>query len=129
MYFKGKYFIDGAKESLILLLFILTAFILRLPSFMHSVVDHDESLYLIIANNLLNGHLPGTNLFDYKPLLLFSIFAVFQGIFSNDILGIRILGVVCVGVSSFFLFLIFKRLFKKIGPGAIIAGLFYNKGN
>ena len=104
--------------------FFFLALAVRLPAFAHSVIDQDESLYLILANELLDGHLPGTRLFDYKPLFLFTLFASLQALFADDIFAIRVLGVLGAASSAYLL----SRISAKVFPGAGVpaaAGLLY----
>ncbi len=116
--------VDAGRPLLLFAGFVFLALVVRLPAFAHSVIDQDESLYLILGNELLDGHLPGTRLFDYKPLFLFTLFASFQVLFADDILAIRVLGILCVAASAFLL----SRLSRIVFPGEgapAVAGLLY----
>lgn len=46
----------------------LLVFLLRAPIFGVSALDPDESMYLIIGREVLNGHLPFVTTFQEKPL-------------------------------------------------------------
>ena len=61
-----------------------------------SVVDWDESLYFIMAQQWRAGHLPYTAVWDNKPVGIYAIFAVFQGIFGDSILSMRLAGVAAI---------------------------------
>lgn len=75
-----------------LLTIILAVLALRLPSAFQSVIDWDESIYILVSRELLNGFLPYTAVFDHKPIGLYYIFATFLGVFGDDAFSVRILG-------------------------------------
>ena len=115
---------DAGRSMLLFAGFVFLSLAMRLPALAHSVIDQDESLYLILANELLDGHLPGTRLYDYKPLVLFTLFASFQILFTDDILAIRVLGILCVASSAFLLSRLSRIVFQGHGIPAV-AGLLY----
>ena len=65
---------------------ILLAVLSRAPSFVMSVTDWDESLYVIMAGQWRAGHLPYTAVWDNKPIGIYAIFALFQSVFGDRIL-------------------------------------------
>ena len=75
----GLVSISAFKKSeiyIFLILFIL-AFILRFFSFFPSVIDHDESTYLVIANEITKGKVLYADFTDIKPVGIFYITAAF----------------------------------------------------
>jgi hypothetical protein len=79
----------------------LAVILTRLPSFSRSVLDWDESLYFLMAEQWRSGHLPYTTIWDNKPLGIYAIFAVFQDLFGDRIAAMRIAGIVFVSVAAF----------------------------
>ncbi len=75
---------------------VLTVLVLRLPSAFQSVIDWDESIYILVARELLNGYLPYSAVFDHKPIGLYYIFAAFLGVLGDDPFAIRVLGIAAV---------------------------------
>ncbi|MCB8880998.1 glycosyltransferase family 39 protein [Acidisoma cellulosilytica] len=71
---------------------VLVTLLSRAPAFVMSVVDWDESLYFIMAQQWRAGHLPYTAVWDNKPIGIYAIFAVFQRIFGGGILSMRLAG-------------------------------------
>ena len=63
--------------SLVALSFVGLALLLRAPALLYSVINFDESLYLLIGDELRRGILPFTHLCDRKPFGLFALFALF----------------------------------------------------
>ena len=59
-------------------LFVLVALsvLLRFFSFFPSVMDHDESTYLVIANEMLHHKTLYTDLIDIKPPGIFLLYAL-----------------------------------------------------
>lgn len=106
--------------------FIGLAVILRLPALLYSVLNFDESLYLLIGDGLANGVLPYTGICDRKPFGLFAIFALFALSPFDALVTSRIAASVSIGLTAFLLSRIAARLFdddeRWIGR---IAGLTY----
>lgn len=116
----------GAEKVVTALAFIALAIVLRLPAMLYSVLNFDESLYLLIGQGLANGTLPYTDLCDRKPFGLFAIFALFALSPFDAITTSRIGASVAVGLTAFLLSRIAARLFdddeRAIGR---VAGLTY----
>jgi 4-amino-4-deoxy-L-arabinose transferase-like glycosyltransferase len=85
------------------LLFALVA-ISRLPEFFLSVLDWDESLYVIMAGQWQAGHLPYTTIWDNKPIGIYGIFLLFQTVFGNPVIAIRAATVAAITLTSFAVF-------------------------
>ncbi|MEO0732907.1 MAG: hypothetical protein AAFZ52_08735, partial [Bacteroidota bacterium] len=58
-----------------LALFILLAIALRWGSFFISVINHDESTYIVIADEMLRGEIYLRDVVDTKPIGIFWIYA------------------------------------------------------
>lgn len=65
------------SEKYIWLAFLTVSVLLRLFSFFPSVLDHDESTYLIIGREILQGKELYTDVTDTKPAGIFLFY--FQG--------------------------------------------------
>ena len=94
---------------------VLLAFTLltRLPYFTVSVINWDESTFAILGQDLLDGHLPYTHLWDNKPPLVYVLFALFIGTFGRSITALRIGGVLCVWAASSILYVGVARLWGR----------------
>jgi 4-amino-4-deoxy-L-arabinose transferase-like glycosyltransferase len=88
----------SAKRVFIIAFLALS--LLRLPSFFRSVLDWDESLYVLIAQQWLAGHLPYTSIWDNKPPGIYAIFAIFIDVFHNPILAIRLATVTFAAITA-----------------------------
>lgn len=75
--------------------------ILRAPSLLRSVLDWDESLYLLMASAWRAGHLPYTTIWDNKPPGIYVIFAAALAIFGHHIAAIRIATILAAGLTAF----------------------------
>jgi len=53
--------------------FIVLAIVLRLPAMLYSVLNFDESMYLLMGDKLRQGFLPYPALCDLKPVGLFAL--------------------------------------------------------
>jgi 4-amino-4-deoxy-L-arabinose transferase-like glycosyltransferase len=82
-------------------LFFVATLLSRIPTFSRSVLDWDESLYFLMAQQWRQGHLPYTTIWDNKPIGIYAIFAVAQTVFGDRIAAIRVAMVLCVSVLAF----------------------------
>ncbi len=100
-------------QARVALLLFLAVLITRLPTFFRSVMDWDESLYFLMAEQWRAGHLPYTAIWDNKPIGIYGVFALFQSWFGDTIFSIRIAAVLFITVTAFALF----RIALKIPAG------------
>ncbi len=112
------------KDILILFSFFLLVTIFRSSSFFQSVIDQDETAYLLGANSLLKGETLYTEIWDNKPPIIFILFSLGLLIFGNSVFSIRIIANLAVVITCFFLYKTGKIISndQKIG---LLAGLFY----
>ncbi len=76
----------------------------RFGAFFKSVIDWDESLYALVARELLAGHLPYVTAWECRPPGLFMLFALAFKAFGTSVIAYRILADVAVSASAFVLF-------------------------
>lgn len=81
-------------------LLVLVTVLSRAPAYVMSVVDWDESLYFVMAQQWLAGHLPYTAVWDNKPIGIYAIFAVFQSIFGDSIFSMRLAGTIAIAAMA-----------------------------
>lgn len=116
-------------QTIIAISFVLAVFITRLPAFFRSVMDHDESLYFLIAGQWRGGHLPYTTIWDNKPPGIYAIFLLFQYAFGDHIWAIRIAAICFVSITAFAVFQIALRIpgpaNRQPAACAIFAGFAY----
>jgi len=98
--------------------------LLRAPSFGPSVIDWDESIYLLVSRELLRGHAPYTVIWDHKPPGLYALFAAFQLLFGQSIASARLGAALAVTATCAVLFVCGKRLFGSSSVGALAAAAY-----
>ena len=80
---------ENPKPHIILIFFLTVSVGLRFFSFFPSVLDHDESTYLIIGRDILNGKILYTDVTDTKPVGIFLFYAVLsffsEALFSQNV--------------------------------------------
>lgn len=103
--------------------FALLVLALRGSTFFHSVENWDESLYLLMARSVLDGHPLYTEIWDHKPPGIFYLFALAQLVFGRTVVSIRLAAWLAVTASSVLLFQIGRRL--RSPTTGIVAGLLY----
>lgn len=85
--------------------FVGLGLILRFFSLFISVIDHDDSTYLVIAQALTAGQLYWVDVFDTKPIGIFLIYGFFMKVLGlTGIVSFRILATLFIGSTSFFIF-------------------------
>jgi 4-amino-4-deoxy-L-arabinose transferase-like glycosyltransferase len=113
------------KPWLILVFFTALTILLRWSSFYQSVIDWDESLYLLVAQAWLAGNPPYTVIWDNKPPGIYAIFAIAIASLGYSVLSIRILACLFVALTSFFLYKI-GSLLARNGQGiGLLSGSLY----
>ena len=110
-------------DLLIAIALLLITIGLRFPFFFPAVINWDESTFILIGQSILDGHLPYTNLWDIKPPLAFVAYALFIALFGKSIISIRIAGILCVALVSFFVYLVGKTLWSSLA--GIISGTLF----
>ncbi|MDB4981858.1 MAG: glycosyl transferase, family 39 [Myxococcales bacterium] len=106
----------------VLLGFLVVVAGLRLGSFFESVRDWDESLYLLVADQWLQGHAPYTVVWDNKPPGIYAIFALTLEVFGRSIFAVRAIACVSVAVTSTFVFRIGALLERDGWVVGLLAG-------
>lgn len=94
----------SAKESLKVqrewFAWFLVAGVARLATLQYSSIDHDESTYLIIAQQWLGGHLPWTEFLDIKPIGIYALFAGALGLFGEHVFVARVLAIFFISLTA-----------------------------
>jgi 4-amino-4-deoxy-L-arabinose transferase-like glycosyltransferase len=87
-------------ESAALLILVLCV---RLPGTLPSVMDWDESIYVLSARALLHGGLPYVSVFDNKPLGAPAMIAAAMAVLGSSVLTVRLLGGLAVATTTLLL--------------------------
>ena len=107
-----------------LLFFMAISVVLRFFSFFPSLLGHDESTYMVIGRDILNGKNLYTDVFDTKPVGIFLFYAGLEFVFGSSIFMKRLVFALVVGATSFFIFLVSRKMFKT-NKIAIASGIIY----
>jgi hypothetical protein len=105
--------------------FLAVALAFRAPTLLYSELNWDEHLYRLIADSLLRGHVPYTEIWDRKPVGIFVIIAALQAAFGSSILALRIATSVAVAAAAILLTTVGRRLFPRSPTIGVIAGFFF----
>jgi 4-amino-4-deoxy-L-arabinose transferase-like glycosyltransferase len=100
------------------------ALVLRYYSLFPSVIDTDESLYLIIAQHWLRGNLPYQTVWDQHSVGLPAFFAVVQFFFAGSVAAIRVTAALAIAGTATIVYST-ARLLERQHLAAAIAALFY----
>jgi 4-amino-4-deoxy-L-arabinose transferase-like glycosyltransferase len=107
-----------ARDVASVLALLAVTLVTRLPYFAVSVINWDESTFAILGQDLLDGHLPYTHLWDNKPPLVYVMFAFFIYLFGRSVTALRAGGVLCVWAASSILYLGVGRRWDRLAGWA-----------
>ena len=100
-----------------MLAFVLIVGVTQIGSLQREVIDWDESTFILMAANVLDGHLPYIELYDNKPPILFFMLAGVMAVFGESLLVVRLFGDVCILASCVAVFAIARRWTDPISAG------------
>jgi hypothetical protein len=73
-------------------------------TFFFSLIDIDESTYLIIGKEIFKGNILYVDYFDTKPIGIFRIFGLLETITGQGIFISRLLAAILVGLTAYYLY-------------------------
>lgn len=104
--------------------FVVLALIARSWTFHYSVIDWDESVYLIVAQQWLNGGLPYVDVWDSHPVGLAAFFALLGSLFGDMLLSARVAAALATATVAMLVSYSARRHFDS-PLGGWFAGAFY----
>jgi len=104
-------------------LFLLLSVATQTGNLLHEVIDWDESTFIIMASDVLNGHLPYLNLYDNKTPGIFFILAFVMWIFGETLLVVRLFGDISVLVAAGATYLICRRGANPVESALAVAAM------
>ncbi len=114
---------DVRRWSLVFLVLLAATIALRWPILGRSVIDWDESVYLLVSSSVAAGSLPYVEVFDHKqPFLFVVLLASF--VFPDPVVGMRLICSLFVAVTATGLGLISRRFSGGCTGGWVAAGLY-----
>ncbi len=90
-----------------------------------SVIDWDESVYLLVSRDVLNGQLPYQGTFDHKPVAVYYVFALAQLLFGEGVHAIRLLAAIASAATALLLSLFLIRSTSAGVFASGVAGVIY----
>lgn len=92
------------KNYQVLILFCVTSVLIRFLSFFPSVIDHDESTYLVIAQEMIKGKILYVDTIDVKPAGIFLIMALLRMLCGNSVFMVRLFTSLVIAFTSYLIF-------------------------
>ena len=92
-----------------LILLLVLAVVARWGSFFISVINHDESTYIVIADEMLRGETYLKEVVDTKPIGIFWIYSALIKLTGGSIIALRAAAAAVVGLGGWGLFLAGRR--------------------
>jgi hypothetical protein len=74
------------------------------------MISADEHVYILLGDLITKGELPHDNFFEIKPALVWYLYSVPQFLLSNNIIIVKVYGILIITFSSLFLY---KLLIKN----------------
>ena len=112
------------KDVQILGIFFGIAFVLRFFSLFPTVINHDESTYIVISDALLRGDLYFVDVIDTKPVGVFLIYAALQQIVGSSVFLLRIMVVLWLALTALVLYRA-KLAFGSSRQAGLATGIIY----
>ncbi|TXF89669.1 glycosyltransferase family 39 protein [Neolewinella aurantiaca] len=107
-----------------LLILLILAVVARWGTFFISVINHDESTYIVIADEMLRGEIYLQDVVDTKPIGIFWIYAALIKLTGGSIIALRAAATAVVALGGWGLFLAGRRATGHEQVGAA-AGVIY----
>lgn len=101
--------LEKSKDFWVLLSTTIFFFLLRFPSFFEPYWYGDEGIYQVLGLGMNNGKLLYRDIFDNKPPLLYSIYALFN----SDQFFVRLASAVFGIISIFLFFKLCQKILKQ----------------
>ncbi len=101
---------------------------LRLPTLHQTVIDWDESVYLVVTQDLIDGGELYRTVWDHKGPFLYAMLAPAVWIADGRIAPIRCFATLCLLVTMFFVDLVGRRVSSPDWSfvGALVYGVFFS---
>lgn len=100
------------------------ALVLRFLSFFPTVINHDESTYLVIADSLVKGATYLVDYVDVKPVGIFLLIAAHLVVFGKSIFVFRLMVALIIALTAFGLYLI-QRNWGQSTKVALASAIIY----
>lgn len=112
------------RTSRPLFLFFLLAVALRWGSFFISVINHDESTYIVIADEMLRGESYLSDVVDTKPIGIFLIYMALIKLTGGSVFALRLAAAGVVALGAWALYFAGRRATgdRRVG---LAAGVIY----
>lgn len=95
--------------------------LIRAPFFFPAVINWDESTYILMGQEILDGRLPYIELWELKPPLGFVFYAAAIALFGHSILAVRLAGALAVAASALLTYAVGKSVWNwRVGLVAAV---------
>lgn len=98
----------------VLLAYLALSVLLRLPFSFVSGIDWDEGTFVIMGQEILDGYLPYTRLWDFKPPLAFAAYALAIATLGHSIEAVRVAGTICVALTGLAVYVVARRAMPPV---------------
>lgn len=110
-----------ASQAAWILFFALLTVLTRAQSLRTEVIDWDESTYILMASELLHGHLPYLHVWEIKPPAYFFALAAAMDVFGENLVTVRAFGAICLLIASIITFEVCRLRNDTAASGVAVA--------
>jgi hypothetical protein len=97
----------------VFLLLLGVAFVVRAAFFFDSVVDWDETTFILMGQSVLDGFVPYQDYWDLKPPLVYFAFALIDVLAFHTVVGVRVIGALLIAATAFAVFVLAVRFTSR----------------
>ncbi len=117
--------LSGILSSSVLpiLCFVILSVATQTGNLMHEQIDWDESTFIIMASDVLDGHLPYLNLYDNKTPGIFFLLAPVMWLFGETLVVVRLFGDIAVLIAAGATYFICRRIAPPIESALAVAAM------
>lgn len=105
--------LTGTGQGQAFLLLMGVALVVRAAFFFESVVDWDESTFILMGQSVLDGFVPYEDYWDLKPPVAYFAFALIDVLGLHTVVGVRVIGAVLVAATAFAVFVLALRFASR----------------
>ena len=102
------------REAILVFLGLLAlAISIELPSYFRYLDLSDEATFILMAQSILDGHLPYTELWDIKPPLGFFVFTLPIILFGKSLFFVRLYASIYIALAGLAIYFLGKRVWNQ----------------
>lgn len=112
-----QFFVAHRTSLFWCLIIIMFTLVTQISSLTEEVINSDESTFIIMGNELVDGYLPYVRQFDVKPPMMFFLLAGVIAMFGKSYVAIRIFGDILLIITAIITYFLAKKRTTPLAAG------------